>query len=209
MDSQGYQFWNATDACCGLYGSGVDDSAYVRGLIEEIIREYAVDRKRIHVTGHSNGGYMSYRLASDHADLIAGIASLAGFTFLDAAGRRPSEPVHVLHINGTADEAVPYCGGIARGNPAFSPAALRTVQIWAGFNGCGGPVWDPQPVLDLDLGVPGLDTTVLRYTICPAGGAVELWTINGGTHIPTFTEGTNSSEFSIRLIDWLLAHPRP
>jgi polyhydroxybutyrate depolymerase len=52
--------------------------------------------------------------------------------------------------------------------------------------------------------VPGLDTVVTRYTNHPPGGAVELWTINGGAHVPTL-----SSEFSPRVIDWLLAHPKP
>jgi len=50
----------------------------------------------------------------------------------------------------------------------------------------------------------GMDTTVLRYTQCPPGGAVELWTVNGGGHVPT-----DSSEFRFRLVDWLLAHPKP
>jgi polyhydroxybutyrate depolymerase len=209
LDTRGYPFWNATEACCNLYGSNVDDSAYLRGLIEEIVRQYAVDRKRVHVTGHSNGGYMSYRMACDHADLVAGIASLAGYTFLDGTTPRPSEPVPVLHITGTAEEAVPYCGGVGGASLFVKPGALRTVQIWAAFNGCAEPVWDPQPVLDLDLAVPGLDTTVLRYTSCPAGGAVELWTINGGTHLPTFFRGPDHSEYSARVIDWLLTHPKP
>ena len=41
------------------------------------------------------------------------------------------------------------------------------------------------------------------------GGAVELWTINGGQHAPTFYSGSVASEFAPRAIDWLLAHPKP
>ena len=58
--------------------------------------------------------------------------------------------------------------------------------------------------MDLTLDVAGLDTVITRYTICPPGGAVELWTINGGSHRPML-----SSEFALRVIDWLLAHPKP
>jgi polyhydroxybutyrate depolymerase len=207
VDRVGWRFWNATDACCHFYGSNVDDSAYLRGLIEELARQYKVDRKRIYVTGHSNGGYMSYRMACDHADLIAGIASLAGMTFLDSNTPRPSQPVNVLQIHGTADETVFYAGGtLPDGWPvmALLPGAVVTVQTWASFNGCQGPQWDAQPSMDLDLAVAGLDTTVMRYTNSPPGGAVELWTINGGRHTPTL-----SAEFSPRVIDWLLAHPKP
>ena len=148
----------------------------------------------------------------EYLDLIAGIASLAGMTFLDPNTRRPSQPVNVLQIHGTADEAVPYAGGaLLAGLPvvALFPGAVTTVQTWAGFNGCQGPQWDAQPSMNLDLAVAGLDTTVLRYTNCPAGGAVELWSINGGLHAPTFFSGTTNSEYSARVIDWLLAHPKP
>ena len=33
---------------------------------------------------------------------------------------------------------------------------------------------------------------------------LRLWTINGGSHGPTL-----SAQFSPRMIDWLLAHPKP
>jgi polyhydroxybutyrate depolymerase len=154
---------------------------------------------------------MSYRMACDHADLIAGIASLAGLTFLDSNTPRPSQPVNVLQIHGTADQVVPYAGGALLVVPvvALIPGAVATVQRWASFNGCQGPQWDAQPSMDLDLALTGLDTTVMRYMNCPPGGAVELWTINGGSHGPTFISGTKNSEFSARVIDWLLAHPKP
>ena len=74
--------------------------------------------------------------------------------------------------------------------PPF-PGAVKTVQIWAGYNGASDPVTDAAPSLDLTTDVAGLDTVVTRYTNCPPGGAVELWTINGGGHVPTL-----SSEFS-------------
>lgn len=211
-DYRGWRFWNAAEACCNFYGSTVDDSGYLRELIESLAGQFAVDRKRIHVTGESNGGYMSHRMARDHADLIASIASLAGLTLLDASTHRPSQPVHVLQIHGTADAIVPYAGGaLLAGLPvvALSPGAVATVQMWAEFNGCQGPQWDFEPTMDLDLDVPGRDSSVMRYTNAPPGGAVELWTIHGGIHGPTLFRGSDSTEYSARVIDWLLAHPKP
>jgi polyhydroxybutyrate depolymerase len=84
------------------------------------------------------------------------------------------------------------------------PGALQSVQMWAGYNGCVGQVTDAWRSLDLDLDVPGLDTVVTRYTNCPPGGAVELWTILGGSHTPNL-----SSQFSPLVIGWLLAHSKP
>jgi len=215
LDETGARFWNATDGCCDFLGKKVDDAGYLRALIEEIGKRFAVDQKRISLIGHSNGGFMSYRMACQHADLIAAIASLAGMTFLQPESCAPSAPVNVLHIHGTADDVVPYSGGAAGtagGFPADAapfPGVLETIANWAGYNGCRDPITETERSMDLDLDVLGRDTVVTRYTNSPPGGAVELWTILGGSHGPTFSNATSASEFSERVIDWLLAHPKP
>ena len=148
---------------------------------------------------------MADRVAYESADLVAGIVSGAGPSFPDLGSRQPSEPVNVLHIHGTADQQVIYTGGYPT-NPNWPRqiAALESIQTWAGYNGASDLVTDPAPSLDLTAAVAGLDSVVTRYTTCPPGGAVELWTIKNGSH------GINpSSEFSPRVIDWLLSHPKP
>ena len=115
-DIFGFQFWNATDACCDLFGSGVDDSGYLRALIDEIRNQLNVNPNSIHFAGHSNGGFMSYRMACDHADVVASIASLAGATFLDPNDCVPTEPVHTLQIHGTNDDVILYNGGCIGNN---------------------------------------------------------------------------------------------
>jgi pimeloyl-ACP methyl ester carboxylesterase len=72
------RFWNATDACCNLYGATVDDSAYLTDLIKMISTQYTVDPRRVYLVGHSNGAFMSFRMACDHADIITAIAALNG-----------------------------------------------------------------------------------------------------------------------------------
>ena len=84
-DSSGSHFWNATDACCNFENSQVDDVAYLDGLITEISAAYNVDPKRIYVVGHSNGGFMAYRMACAKADRIAAVVSVAGATFATPA----------------------------------------------------------------------------------------------------------------------------
>jgi len=210
--------WNATDAlsdpATDWGGSIVDDAGYLRDLIVEIGQRFAVDRKRVYLVGHSNGGMMAYRMACHSADLIAGIASLAGPMFFDPNRCAPSEPVSILHINGTADEAAQYWGfasPIVEGGPNSTrvAGAVQAIQTWAGYNGAVDPVTDVAPTLDLDLSLPGLDTVVTRYTQHPPGGAVELWTINGGLHSPAFYGAPSALGFASRVIDWLLAHPKP
>tara|TARA_B100000029_G_scaffold43608_1_gene40392 strand:- start:172 stop:1062 length:891 start_codon:yes stop_codon:yes gene_type:complete len=106
----GNQYWNATDACCDFYQSGVDDVAYLSGVIEEAIEAFNIDTKRVFLVGHSNGGYMAHRLACERSDLIAGIVSLAGSTWYDEAKCGNPDPVAVLQVHGTWDTTIRYWG---------------------------------------------------------------------------------------------------
>ncbi len=204
LSTTGLRFWNGPDFL-SFSDPNMDDSGYLRGVIEEIQRRFAVDSKRIYLTGVSSGGAMAHRFACEHADLIAGIASVSGRTYYDPNRCHPAQPVHVLQIDGSADNYLGWTGD-AYGLPvvAEAPGAVRTVQNWARLNGCHEPVMEAAPSLDLSTSAAGMDTTVLRYTQCPPRGAVELWTVNGGGHAPT-----DSAESRVRLVDWLLAHPKP
>ena len=205
-DSRGDRFWNATDACCNFYGSDVDDVGYLDSLITAIEAAVAVDPRRVYVAGHSNGGFMSYRLACAHADRIAAIVSLAGATFANASDCRPANPVAVLQIHGTADDTIAFSGGSIDGH-AF-PGAEESAATWATYDGCAAvpSTVDERVDVDADLTNAGqpAEATVKRWSGCRPGGAVELWTIPGGGHVPTI-----SSAFGGAVLDFLEAHPKP
>ena len=199
---EGRRFWNASKACCNFEGSTIDDSAYVLSIIDAVTSRYTVDPKRVYLIGHSNGGFMSYRAAHDHADTIAAIASLAGAAST-ADLPAPLHPVHILQIHGTDDGTIAYAGSEIRG--ATYPGAVDTVERWAAYNGCAVEAVVQGQTLDLDREIAGRETTVARYSEhCNAGGSSELWTIAGGAHSPRI-----SDSFSQNVIEWLLAHPKP
>ena len=195
------RFWNASAACCNFGGSEVDDSGYIASLIEAVRADHNVDPQRVYLVGHSNGGFMSYRMAHDHSGVIAAIASLAG---ADQSGTpsAPSDTVHVLQIHGTADATIAYEGAEISGTGY--PSARETVGNWAAHNGCGGEGVDAG-TLDLDGGIEGLESTVTRYTAgCRAGGSAELWSIAEGGHVPDL-----SDHFSRLVVEWLFGRPKP
>ena len=206
MDRNGDRFWNATDACCNVEKSGVDDVAYLAGVITEIQAKLAMDPKRIALVGHSNGGFMSYRFACEQAGLVAAIVSLAGATFADPAECAPSEPVSVAQIHGTADDVIRYeGGGLTNGR---YPGAEETAEAWARYDGCGET---PSPLsvqLDVDAtlsdGADRAETSVAEWSGCQAGAAVQLWTIPNGGHAPVI-----STSFADSVMDFLVDHPRP
>ncbi|MEM8709961.1 MAG: alpha/beta fold hydrolase, partial [Planctomycetota bacterium] len=111
VNGAGQRFWNATNACCDFQNSNVDDVGYLVDLIEAIEAAVSIDPRSIHLVGHSNGGFMSYRMACERSDKIASIASLAGATFSDPADCVGSGPVHILQIHGTNDATIAYGGG--------------------------------------------------------------------------------------------------
>jgi polyhydroxybutyrate depolymerase len=130
--------------------------------------------------------------------------SLAGAGYNDAARCRPSQPVHVLQVHGTADAVVLYAGGagvVAGGSPY--PSAERTVSDWAARNGCGAMRQSAGEPLDIEGALAGAETTREAHAGCRAGGSAELWAIRGGAHLPAF-----NPQWSPRLIDWLYAHGR-
>ncbi len=203
-DFFGNPFWNATDACCDLFNSGVNDARYLRDVITEMQNNYNVDSDSIHFAGHSNGGFMSYRMACDYADVVASIASLAGATYLNPADCTPVQPVHTLQIHGTADTVILYGGGCVPLGGCH-PGAVQTAETWAAYDGCSLMGQQDPNMINIDAVIPGDETQIVRYdTACPPGGSAELWTINGGAHSPTL-----SADYNNLVIEWLLDHPKP
>jgi polyhydroxybutyrate depolymerase len=200
------RFWNATDVCCDFAGSGVDDVAYLDAVIDDISGKYRVDSKRIFIMGISNGGYMAYRFACDRAARVAAIVSQAGAMWTDVTRCKPSSPVAVLHIHGTADEMIPYGGGrTVGGNGPPVISAHQAVADWVKFDGCAPAPDVSAPAMDLisDESPPGpAETTVEKWTGCRG---VELWTMHGAPHSPAL----NYPAWPTILLDWLMAHPKP
>jgi len=201
-DDRGEQFWNATDACCAFSGSPPDDSRFLSGLITAIQGAYRIDPARVSLIGHSNGGFMTFRTACDHAGQVTAIVSINGASWNDAARCRPSEPVSVLAVHSSDDETIAAGGGtIGR---ATYPSAATTITQWLGYDRCAGTGRD-APRLDLVGDLPGAETSVHAYVDgCAGGSAVTSWTIDGGTHVPSW-----GPAFAPAVTDFLLSRAKP
>jgi polyhydroxybutyrate depolymerase len=201
MGADGKRFWNATDACCDFGHTGVDDVAFFRAVIDAADNTWLVDRSRVYVMGHSNGGFMSHRLACALSDRIAAIVSIEGAVYADASECRPASTVAIVELHGTSDASVHYGGGTLVAGAAAYPGAERTVATWASVEGCTGPLQDTGALLDVDdeAGVTGQH--MLAYSGCRAD--VALWRMDGGTHTPSFTD-----KFRADVFDFFVSHPK-
>jgi len=201
VDSSGKQFWNATDACCDFF-SAVADDVYLLSILKEMESNYSIDAKRIYFVGHSNGGFMSYRMACKYPDRIAAIASLAGASFFKAADCGAKSSVSVLQVHGTKDGTILYDGGQILGNSY--PGAVASATQWATFNQCAQNAVTRSTKLDLEPNIAGDETSVMAWTNCQNSSEVELWTMESGAHIPTLR-----STFASKIWEFFAAHPKP
>jgi polyhydroxybutyrate depolymerase len=206
-DATGNRFWNASGACCDFENSGVDDSEYLEGVIHQTESQYSVDPNRIYIIGHSNGGIMAYRMACDHAGTIAAIVSLSGGMLGQIAACQPSQPVSVLEIHGTADRVIPYAGRGGTGSRSI-PSAPTSVREWASLDGCQLSVTDEPATHIIDLAdvqdasstLTAPETRVSEYrTGCKHHTQAELWTVQGGGHVPGFAKGFGAAVVSFLL----------
>lgn len=164
--------FNGGPLCCGWAATKrIDDVGFARAVVQAVAAEANIDRARVYATGLSNGGYMSFRLGCEAADLFAGVAPLAGFIGLYPMSQcQPSRPIPVIEFAGLHDPGQPYLG-----------LPTNSFAHWRDVDGCGSGSPDER----VDFGTSYCET----YRSCGAGVQAELCSIEasqasyGGGHV--------------------------
>ncbi len=91
------------------------DDALVVDFMLRVADAFHADPDRLHFTGFSQGGFMSWRVLCEYADLLASVAPAAacgdGSSIVDCnfeGDAQPDVPVDVLYLHGTTDVLVPH-----------------------------------------------------------------------------------------------------
>lgn len=132
-------------------------NAIVFEFMQQAMEAFAVDRKRIHFTGFSQGGWMTWMFICEHSDIIASAAPLsAPAANCFHSGTGPSETVPVLFISGTKDPLIRYYHSPER--PGLVTESLIAVMYDYGMS----TVDAPEYVFDAngDLVVDGMGRLV-------------------------------------------------
>ena len=198
ISATGQRFWNATDACCNIWGQEVDDVSWLTSLINEAITYHGADPEGIIIVGYSNGGFMAHRMACEKGDMLRSIISLAGATHYDFNDCPNTGYPNVLQIHGTSDSVIFYDGGAILGDNY--PAASQTVFSWANRSGCDLTYTE---INQLDLISPrGVnDTNEYEHLNCSSGNRVSLWEIPNGSHYPQLSSSSDD-DFPSTILDW-------
>lgn len=164
--------WNGGPACCGTASSEeIDDSAFLRALLDDLGTRLCFDPRRVYATGMSNGGYMSHRVACDGADFIAAVSPVAGALGVAPASCSPSRPMPVYIVHGALDQSVPV------------ELAVDSFEFWAETNACEG---EPERTV---VGVSGY-CDEFASSRCADGAGVKLCVLGDLGHCwPGGSEG--------------------
>ena len=117
-----------------------DDVAFVKAVIERLVREAHADPKRVYIMGMSNGAMMTLRLALQLEPAPAAFCAVCGLMSEGAPCGGAGRPIPALLIDGTEDPLVPFSGGQVhfykklRGGVV---SADQTVAFWRAAEGLG------------------------------------------------------------------------
>lgn len=116
--------------------SAAEDEALI-DLVRRVADEFQLDARRIHVTGFSRGGYVTWRLLCDHADLFASAApAAAGLAARErtcfTGGRAPSREIPILFLMGRTDHQVSYGAMVAIRDAALASYGAGVPQVLSG-----------------------------------------------------------------------------
>jgi len=168
--------WNSGQFDPSRPRTEINDLAFFDRLIQKLMQKFKIDRSRIYVVGHSNGGSMALRLAARRSEWIAAAASVAGFAYV--VDPPPARGVPTMMVLGAADPVLPLGGGTVPlpTGVRVTPAASWSLSRWAKTIGCRPA---PDTVESRD------DLRVFQYGPTPEG--VEMTALvleNHGHHWP-------------------------
>jgi polyhydroxybutyrate depolymerase len=160
----------------GADNKGIDDVKFIDQLITYMIEKYKADPQRVYITGVSNGGFMTTRLACEIPDRITAIAVVAA-TLDVGEGYDLRAPLPVIYMHGTNDPIISYNGGKLFGRKMYSH--MDIIEKWVKMNDC-----NPEPVsTDIpDSKHDGTEILKQEYTNKATGLKVVSYSIGNGGH---------------------------
>lgn len=169
--------------------TGADDVGFIARLMDWSRASFNTDPNRVYVTGHSNGGTMSYRVAAELGDRVAAVAAFIANLPVDPSKEcaKPAHPISVFMLNSTTDPVMNYAGGCdtTTGARGCTLSAQATRDFWIAHNRTASarPAVH-YPNLDQRDGAQQGGSTV--SSIIHSGGnehtEVAVYVVEGGGH---------------------------
>lgn len=151
----------------------VDDVEFFKALLDEVGRRVNVDKDRVYLTGHSNGGGMTFRLGAELSERFAALAPVASHVWVKDP--KPARPLPTLYVVGTDDPMIPVKGGESTTpwGKRTTPPVAESLAKWAKAIGADT---EPKTVRDKD------GVKVVEYVAGKGGATLTAYYIEGQGH---------------------------
>lgn len=161
-----------------------DDVAFLNALVDDLALDLNIDLSRVYLTGFSNGGFMTYRMACNpepNRFAAYGVAGALLYPEMEQmCATAPLRPILVEH--GTEDPNIQWAGITHMPKPGtvvMTRTVLQSVSFFAARNGCvdaGGERTNLPPSDTI--------TSVVRFDFahCDSGKSVRFFAVVHGGH---------------------------
>ena len=188
----GQRFWNAGDWCCDFHKSGRDDVRYILHVLKRLKSLYSINPKKVALLGHSNGGFMSYRLLCKYPELFSGVISIAGAMPKGIGLCKKPHSASILHIHGKKDVVIKY-----KGSP-FHVGANETVSTWLNHQECDTKRHVKKQSIILKWGTWPKIRKSKTWSHCQTGSKISFWSISREGHFADLTQS-----MKLKMIDFI------
>ncbi len=164
-----------------------DDTQFLIDMVADISQGLNVDQSRLYLTGFSNGGFMTQRVACEASDAFAAFAPVGATLFpgletLCIEQETGTLPIMLMH--GTEDVSIPWEGS-QRAGPGgqmvfYTSPVVTAVGTWALHNGCDANA--PEITQLESNGETNTIVNIVDFQDCAEGGKTIFYMIEGGGH---------------------------
>ena len=163
-------------------------------MLDRAVNRHGGNPERMFVTGGSNGGTMTYRLAIELGHRLAGAAAVIANLPEPLTQMRPRAKLPILIMNGTDDPLMTWEGGTGDSGGVLL-GTLETLDWWVQKNrGAARPRISSTMLPDIDTRD---GSTVELSVVNRLEAPVVLYTVHGGGHT---SPGSDSSFLPKRLV---------
>jgi polyhydroxybutyrate depolymerase len=176
-DFGGFNHWNAR---LGL--SDIDDIGFLTALAEQLQDEHGLDPDRTYISGFSNGGFMSYVLATEAPETFQGAASIMGTMSRHTWENRDLRPPFpLLQISAVDDGVILFDGNTDPKSRWGGAPGLETIIDY----------WTERSICQTENSASLSDNaTIVRHTNCETGNHIWFVRIEDfGHELPTASSG--------------------
>ncbi len=185
--------WNCWDIGYCSYTHEVDDVDFSRTVIDAVVADQGLED--VFVTGMSNGGDMTYRMACEASDLVKGTAPITGCLMNWLADScSPPTPPPMLHVHGNGDFVTAWDGDENYHGGGYM-GTLDSVGFIAGLHGT--TAYSTETFTDKS---DESAYTVHSWATADGDVPVQLYEIDGGGH--NWPTGAPNYDFDAAELMW-------